>query len=134
MCMIVDANQFGDFANRDIASPGMERLREWIEKRGKVVYPTSGKYADEIRKHDKARNNLKEYIRTDRAKIVDRRACENTARKFSRRVAKSDDAHILALAVVADTNLLCTDNEGLKDDLKRLIRGGKIYPNSKKAQ
>ena len=52
MCVIIDANQLGDLANRDIASPGMERLHEWIEKRGKVVYLTSGQYADEIHNYD----------------------------------------------------------------------------------
>ena len=134
MCVIIDANQLGNFVNTDIASSGMGRLREWIEKRGKIVYPTSGKYADEIHKHAKAKRKLKEYVRGGNAKIVDGKACENAAREFDSHGINSNDAHILGLAKVSHATLLCTKDHDLKGDFKRLIRGGKIYPSSKKAQ
>ena len=132
MCVIIDANQLGDFVN--ITSPGMMRLREWVENRGKVVYSTSGKYAREIRRHDKARKKLEEYVRRGKAKIVDEEACENAAREFKNQVINSDDAHILGLAKVARVTVLCTRDNDLKSDFKRLIDGGKIYPNNARDQ
>ena len=129
MCVIIDANQLSDFIKTD-APPGIVRLREWVEKRGKIVYPTSGQCADEIHSHGKAKRKLEEYVRRGKAKIVDKEACENAAREFENQVINSNDAHILGLAKVACVTVLCTKDNDLKGDFKRLIDGGKIYPDS----
>ena len=126
MCVIIDANQLGDFVN--ITSPGMTLLREWVENRGKVVYSTSGKYAREIRRHDRARKKLEEYVRRGNAKIFDGETCENAAREFDNYDINSNDAHILGLAKVAGATLLCTDDRMLMRDFKEHISNGKVYP------
>ena len=137
MCVIIDANQLGNFAVPDTnqsSKDGMERLHKWILTRGKVVYPQFGKYAEEIESNSKAAKVLKRYKRARRATVPHRQELDDAMKEFSKKDIKSNDAHILAVAKASHATLLCTKDRDLKDDFKRLIRGGKIYPNSKKAQ
>ena len=133
MCVIVDANQLGKFIKPN-APPGIVRLREWVERRGKIIYPTSGQCADELHSHGEAKKKLAEYVKKGKAKVVDGQACEDAAREFEKQGINSNDAHILGLAKVARVTVLCTEDEDLKGDFKRLIDGGKIYPNNERAQ
>ena len=136
MCVvIIDTNQLHDFIKPDNEKPGMARLRKWIEKKGRVfVYPSSGKYLREIDKYKKAKEKLKDYITRGKAIIVDKEACEKATREFKKRAIKSDDENMLGLAKATHATLLCTKDDDLIEDFKRLIPGGKIYPKTKKAQ
>ena len=133
MCVIVDANQLGKFIKPN-APPGIVRLREWVESRGKIIYPTSGQCADELHSHGEAKKKLAEYVKKGKAKVVDGQACEDAAREFEKQGINSDDAHILGLATVAGATMLCTEDRDLMDDFRNFISGGKIYPNNARDQ
>ena len=137
MCVIIDANQLGDFVvlnTNQSSKDGMERLHKWILTRGKVVYPQFGKYAEEIAGNSKAVGMLTRYKRANRATAPRRQELDDAMREFAKKDIKSNDVHILAAAKASHATLLCTKDHDLMDDFKRLIHNGKIYPNSERAQ
>ena len=138
MCVIIDANQLGDFAapnTSQSSKDGMKRLHKWIRTTGgRVVYPQSGKYAEEIASNSNAMEVLTMYKNARRATVPRCQELDDAMKEFAKKDIKSNDVHILAAAKASHATLLCTKDRALMDDFKRLIRGGKIYPNSKKAQ
>ena len=137
MCVIIDANQFGDFAapnTNQSSKDGMERLHKWILTRGKVVYPEFGQYAEEIASNSKVVRVLKRYKRISRVTVPHRSELDNAIKEFKKKNIKSNDAHILAVAKASHATLLCTKDRDLMDDFRDFISDGKIYPNNARAQ
>ena len=138
MCVIIDANQLGDFAapnTNQSSKDGMKRLHKWIRTTGgRVVYPQFGKYAAEIASNSNAVEVLTRYKRARRVKAPRRQELDDAMKEFAKKDMKSNDAHILAAAKASRATLLCTKDRDLMDDFRDLIEDGKIYPNGKRAQ
>ena len=128
MCIILDTNTFHRF--RDPDDVDMEPVRKWLDRRyGKIAYSTTDRLENEWNlggmKH--TRDQL---MRAGKLKLVpqdEHREKENELKGKT----KSDDEHIIALALVAKVKILVSYREGdqaLFDDFKsRHLVGGKVY-------
>ena len=131
MCLILDTNKYGDFLNPDNAN--MEPVRKWLSRGGKIAYSPTKKFEDEL-------NSLNSTIRArfdihkeaGEIKLFDKKCVEDRQRKLPGKLPrlKSDDPHIIALAIVAKVKLLVSGDKKLHDDFKNhpSIKG-KVYQN-----
>lgn len=134
MCIILDTNTFSRFRNPE--DENLEPVREWLrEKNGKIAYSNTEKFQKEWKgKMDHWRN---EQMRAGKFKLVPRSEVEKKESELKGRI-KSDDAHIVALALVAEVKLLVSyyeidkrnqrgDKALFKDFTNRDLVGGKVY-------
>ena len=129
MCIIVDASVLGKFLSEPPNEDALP-IHNWLtRRRGKLVYSTGGKFAEEI--VGKARERLLVYVRADMAVEEPR---ERELREQEQALAadiRSDDPHILALARVSGARLLYTEDGDLMTDFKdkRFVDRprGKVY-------
>ena len=118
MCMIVDTNRLSVFLrkpnNEDVVP-----IRDWLNKgRGKVVYSTGGKFEKDI--NEFARNTLNELTRGGKAKLIPQQQLKSDISRLEKDSNyESNDAHVLALAVVSGARLLYTEDKALRDDFKK---------------
>ena len=132
MCVIVDTNKFGDFMGRRGMSEKVRLLREWIESGdgGFLIYPeieTLGKMPEpaardmrrlisEYRKSPNMLALLGQYAGLGRARRVE---LSEVARKHPDTAkARSDDRHVLALALASGARLLYTGDRKLGRDFR----------------
>lgn len=125
MCIILDANCIGKFQNPD--DEDMEPVRVWLErKNGKIVYSYTEQLKKEweegggfqLRRTLQRRNKLKEISPQD----VQEKADELEGQ------IRSDDPHIIALAIIADVQVLISNDRRLHEDFKnRDLVGGSVY-------
>lgn len=108
MCIILDANLFSEYLQN---TPDMVPVRQWLEgntrtrKRGKLAYSPTAKFRAEVGRH------------RFRRKLVELRRAG---------LLKSDDPHIVALAVAGRVSVLVSRDQALHEDFKR-VTGGKVY-------
>ena len=126
MCVILDANSYSDFLDAD--NTGMRPLRDWLRTQGKLVYAPTRRMKAELDSHGQMRKRLVEYSQAGRVKEL---AGEEVVTKEAELTdLSSDDAHIVALALVARVDVLVSHDKNLHDDFKRLVKG-KVYQNEK---
>lgn len=133
MCAILDANVasqvFGD--NRPEAGV---KFFEWIDHgHGRLVV---GRVLRNELIHTRARNWLEQAFRSGRVKIVAGRSIDEQTRKLCEKgICRSDDSHIIALAQIATSRLLYSNDIDLQRDFKdkNLINKprGKVYSTIK---
>lgn len=134
MCIIIDKNKHGQFL-QEPPTEDMQPVFDWIKRRGgKLVYTTGGKFSEEFSGRTKQR--LDDYANVGRAKLIPYQEVKEKLNNLERNLLKSDDSHIIALALAAKVNLLYTEDRNLIDDFKNpLIMGtgnkGKIYSSAK---
>ncbi len=129
MCIILDANRYGDFLNPK--NQAMQPVRDWLEKSGKLVYSPTKKLKTELERCGKMKNRFDEYGRAGKLKIIDKSKvndCESKLIGF-----KSDDGHIIALAQAANVKVLVSEDKKLRKDFTnaKFISGGKVYRKAK---
>ena len=127
MCIIIDNNKFGEFDSPDAAP-----IRNWLRKGGNVVYCTEGKFEEMPRK---ARDLLSEYARGGKATRYPWDKIEPKMASLPGGI-KSDDEHILALALVSGARLLFSGDKDLHDDFKNpniISPRGNVYQKPKHA-
>ena len=122
MCLILDANKYGDFLNPDKAD--MQPVRDWFSRGGKMAYSPTHKFESELTK--KMRSRIARYKMSGKVKLVDKRTVQDMQNNLPN--LKSDDPHIIALAIVAKVKLLVSGDKDLHDDFKKFIKG-KVYQN-----
>ncbi|MDE0058363.1 MAG: hypothetical protein OXI22_09895 [Defluviicoccus sp.] len=129
MCIIVDASVLGKFLAEP---PGADALpiHKWLtRRRGKLVYSTGGKFAEEI--VGKARERLLVYVRADMAVVEAREHELHEQEQALAADIRSNDPHVLALARVSGARLLYTEDGDLMTDFKdkRFVDRprGKVY-------
>lgn len=134
MCIIVDTNTFHKFKEPD--DEDMEPAWTWLENRdGKIAYVDLGKLEEEWDKGGmpKLRNRLRQ---TGKLKVVPPEDVQEKANELADKIA-SNDAHILALALIAEVKVLVSYREGdrnLFDDFKdKNLIGGKVYTRKQHA-
>ena len=126
MCMILDANMFSRFINKN--DKDMQPIHKWLlNKSGKLVYTDYHKYQSELKKAPKLRQQMLKLKRANQARFVEKNKVEEKIKSLGR--IQSNDPHILALAQTANVNLLCSEDKKLGFDFKDLIPNAAIYKN-----
>ncbi len=134
MCIIVDRNKHGLFL-QEPPTEDVQPIHDWINKLGgKLVYSNGGKFVEEF--SGRAKIRLDNYLQAGRAKLIPYRKVEKKLNKLNKRLLKSDDPHIIALALAARVRLLYTSDVNLIEDFTNYrIMGkgnkGKIYTSAK---
>lgn len=139
MCMILDADQWGDFLNAEKKNtPNMLRIQEWIGERkgskrhGVLVYPSHGKFKKELDQSQQMREVLQRYVQSGAARPYSKERHDESWKKISKFPFTSNDPHVLAAFDASRATILCTGDKKLQQDFKNLrsnhrIRKGVIY-------
>ena len=124
MCLILDTNKYGDFLNPDNAD--MQPVRKWLDGRGKIAYSPTQKFESELTKQMRSQFDL--YRDVGKMKLVNESTVQGVQNNLTN--LKSDDPHIIALAIVAKVKLLVSGDKDLHDDFKdHPSIKGKVYQN-----
>jgi hypothetical protein len=148
MCVIIDAN----LAGKVFATPcdgDFKPLWDWVfdkRKQGCVVF--GGHLAEELCRIRRVREGgaraLSELKRAGRAHEIPREPVEQEERVVrslrtasGKRLCKSNDPHVVALARLSGARVLCSADKTLHADFKNLMLvprpKGRIYQNAKHA-
>ena len=135
MCVILDANMFGEFKDQD--NEDMQPVWNWLEKKnGKIAYSNTKKF-DEEWERGGVTDLIKLLKQAEKLKEI---PAQDVIKKENELIGKieSDDPHIIALAIVADIKVLVSSDRALHQDFKnaqsRRLVGGKVYQNKKHAR
>lgn len=132
MCVIVDNNVvgllFGDPKDRPEAAT---KFLEYVDD-GRLKLVAGGRLVEELCGSGKVKAWLSERVKSGKANIVPRDKVDEVEQQLIQDDKfKSDDPHVLALALVAGARLLYTHDDALTDDFKdpELIRAprGKVF-------
>ena len=129
MCIILDANCFNKF--NDKCDGDMEPVRDWLYNRdGKIAYSTTEKFQQEWKQ---GRIDYLGLNRAGKLKLVET-GVEEKAKELDGNI-KSDDPHIIALAIVADVKVLVTQDGKLINDFtnRKLVVRGRVYQRAEHA-
>lgn len=140
MCAIVDTNVLGKVFGDNPTDAG-KFFYDWLNKpRGGILVTGGTKFKDETNNNANFARVLRERINAGRARQVpDADVDAETDRldamdKRGAIVCKSNDKHILALAIVSHTRILFTNDGDLQGDFKNsdIIDAprGKVYTTS----
>lgn len=131
MCVILDANMFGEF--KDQSNEDMQPVWNWLEnKNGKIAYTNTRKF-DEEWERGGVTDLIKLLKQAEKLKEVPAPDVEQKENELRGKI-ESDDPHIIALAIVADVKVLVSSDQTLHQDFKnRNLVGGRVYQNEKHA-
>ncbi len=119
MCAVVDAN-VRDQVFGDAQAEAGNFFLDWLLKPNGGTLALGGKLRDELSDGGRNRNFLRVYNQLrlgGRVKdIPDEQVDAETANLEARRICRSNDAHVLALARVSGARLLYTNDQSLQDD------------------
>ena len=136
MCAIVDANVAYEVFGSD-RPPAGRRFFDWLTSpRGQLV--VGGKLREELARDRRFLQWLRSAVRNGRARsLADEVVDDHAAGLVRKGVCKSDDPHVLALALVSGARLLYTNDTALMDDFGNpevVARPrGKIYTTARNA-
>ncbi len=131
MCLIVDSCVvglvFGDPTGRSEAAT---KLLEYIDN-GKLRLVVGGRLREELCGSNKFEKWLTVALDRGTARIVSKHKVNEAEQQIQEDKCKSNDTHVLALAIAAHARLLYTHDDALADDFKNrdLIRKprGKVF-------
>ena len=141
MCIILDANCFGDFRNS--SNEDMQPVHKWLDGRnGKIAYSDTGKFRCEWKRGGLDYRALN---RAGQLKLIPGDEVLAQQEELIGRL-ESDDPHVIALALVAEIKVLVVQRQpdeprqrgrprarggdtALQRDFKRWVRG-KVYVTS----
>ena len=96
---------------------GDSDLRAWIHSRhGILAYSNNGKYYDELSHSRRVWSLFEEYRRGQQATLICAARLERAEERLRNSPIRSDDRHILALALASDALVLCSNDGDLKKD------------------
>ena len=136
MCAIVDANVAYEVFGSD-RPPAGDRFFDWLSgPRGQLV--VGGELRDELARDRRFVQWLRAALRNGRARSVADEAVEGHAEQLRREgVCKSNDLHVVALALVSGARLLYTNDTALIDDFgnREIVASprGKVYTTARNA-
>ena len=105
----------------------MQPVKKWVENEGKIVYSPTQEFKNEL--IGESKGMIVEYRAQGKINMIDKKAVKNMQNNLPK--LKSNDSHIIALALVAKVRLLVTGDKDLHEDFKNIIPKGKIYQNKK---
>ncbi len=124
MCIVLDASRFGKFQKP--ADENMKPVRDWVFRGyGKIAYANT---EDIKREWDKEAPKVRTQLqRRAKLKLVPTNAVRIKQAELEGKT-KSNDAHIIALAIVAEVKLLVSDDNDLCCDFSNPdLVGGEVY-------
>ena len=96
---------------------GDTELRAWIRQRhGILAYSNSGRYYDELSHSPRVWRVFEEYRRGQQAMLIGDSQLASAAERLEEAPIRSNDRHIIELALASDTLVLCSDDNGLRRD------------------
>ncbi len=132
MCMILDANMYGDFLKR---TEDMIPIHKWLEKKnGKLVYSTYEEIDRELNSNKEMKRFFVSRKQSGMARSIEKDTVERAIKEIREchdLKLQSNDEHILGLAKASDTKLLCFSDKALHKDFKEVVSGGSIYQNKR---
>ena len=129
MCIILDSNCFSKFNDKN--DKDMGPVRNWLYKtNGKIAYSPTKKFQNEFKKGNVDYAGLN---RAGNLKLVTE-GVEEKEKELKGNI-KSDDPHIIALAVVANVRVLVSQDKALINDFtnRELVAHGKVYQRAEHA-
>ena len=127
MCIVVDANMFGAF--KDPANENMESVWNWLRKKnGKIAYSNTKKFEEEWERGGMT-SLIKLLRQSGQLKEIPPQEVEAKENELNRiDTIRSDDPHIIALAIIANVKVLVSNDRTLHEDFKnRNLVGGRVY-------
>ena len=127
MCIIVDANMFGEF--KEPADENMEPVWHWLRKKnGKIAYSNTKKFEEEWERGG-VTSLIKLLRQSGQLKEIQAREVEAKENELNRTgTIRSNDPHIIALAIIANVKVLVSNDRRLHEDFKdRNLVGGSVY-------
>ena len=126
MCIVVDADNFSKFSKRDT---DMQPVWHWLNRgNGKIAYSNVKKIKDEWAK---ANSLVIELNRAGKFKLVPAQDVQEKLDELKGQI-KSNDPHIIALALAAEVEVLISGDKTLHEDFKnRNLVGGKSVSDKK---
>ena len=119
MCIILDTNFIGEYLR---PTEDMLPLMKWVEEGGKIAYSPTPELKEEFERL------FREYGRSERLKFIDKEDVEREEERIKNDgQLRSNDSHIIALAIVGNIKLLVSRDRKLGEDFKKMIHKGKIY-------
>ena len=137
MCAIVDANVAYQVFGDDRPPAGI-RFFDWLSSpRGQLV--VGGKLRKELARNERFVKWLRSALRNGRARSVADEAVDDHAMGLRRQgVCRSNDVHVLALALVSGARLLYTNDSALIDDFgnREIVASprGKVYTTARNVE
>lgn len=132
MCAIIDNNVRHEvFGGAEVQTEAGKYFLDWLDNRhGRLV--VGGKLLEELSEYAGFRNWLRRALAVGRARRFSDAAVDaETDALQSRNVCKSNDAHVLALAIVSGARLLFTNDDNLQGDFtnRQILPGarGRVY-------
>ena len=119
MCVvaIVDADSLRILASRKGPSDGL--FLSWIKRRhGVLAFPAAGQYLEEVRKNRAVMELIRRYDQGGQLRKISATElsdANNHVREIPRR---SNDPHILSLALASGASVLCSNDCRLRSDFK----------------
>ena len=131
MCGILDANSAHEVFGTSLTAAGEDFLG-WINSdKGSLV--VGGKQLDELRRavSDRYEEWAEEAVLDGRLRVADiSRVAAETDRLRKSGDCKSNDEHVIALAIISGARMLYSHDRDLQVDFKSLLPGlpGKVFP------
>ena len=127
MCIVVDANMFSAF--KDTTNEDMEPVWNWLrQKNGKIAYSNTKKFEDEWERGG-VTGLIKLLRQSGQLKEIPPQEVEAKESELNRTgTIRSNDPHIIALALMANVKVLVSNDRRLHEDFKnRDLAGGSVY-------
>ncbi len=127
MCIILDANMLSKFKRP--ADEDMGPVWQWLRKENnKIAYSTTEKFKQEWTKGG-GDNLMRELERSKKFKSVSDECVLEKQKELEGKI-KSNDLHIIAVAIIAKAKRLVSSDRDLSTDFKNSnLVGGKVYQN-----
>lgn len=125
MCVILDVNLIGRF-KKDPVDEDMKPVHQWLErKNGKIVYSDTDKFRKEWDRGG-GYTLRRQLQRRDKLKLVSAQDVQEKNDEIKGEI-KSDDPHIIALALIVEVKVLVSKDNKLIADYKVHVSQGKVY-------
>jgi len=119
MCVIaiVDADSFPVLATRQ--EPGDNLFLSWIRSRhGMLAVSGAGQYFKEIRKNRAVMDLIRRYDQGGQLRKISADQLTASNHQIARKKIRSNDSHILSLALASGARILCSNDDRLRTDFK----------------
>lgn len=139
---IIDSNSASLIVPKSAAAKNSDPFLRWIANGyGVLCYTGTGKLGQEIRRTKRYRQKLyvynSQYKASGMAKLISEGEMKIARNKLEVKQLQSNDEDLLALTLASNAEIIVTDDEDLKKDIKDYIRAVKridvaIYPRHQK--
>lgn len=89
----------------------------WIRRRdGSLVYAEAGKFSDELKRNPRTLRLMQEYRSGQRARLIRTDELERAEAMLRGVGMRSNDSHVLQVALASDALVLCSNDGRLRED------------------